>query len=50
MCPVCLASGGVIAASVVSTGSLTAVLVKVFRGKKVAENTCKDSPEEKEKE
>ena len=34
MCPVCLASAGMIVGSVVSAGGLTAVMVKIFRGKK----------------
>jgi hypothetical protein len=48
MCPVCLASAGVIAGSVVSTGGLTAALVKVLRKKKIDQNTLKDSPKGKE--
>jgi hypothetical protein len=34
MCPVCMASAGLIVGSVVTTGGLTAVLVKIFRRKK----------------
>jgi hypothetical protein len=34
MCPVCLATAGLIVGSVVSTGGLTAVVVKILRGKK----------------
>jgi hypothetical protein len=31
MCPLCLASAGVVMGSVVSTGGLTAIALKVFR-------------------
>jgi hypothetical protein len=31
MCPVCMASAGLIVGSVVSAGGLTAVVVKIFR-------------------
>jgi hypothetical protein len=34
MCPVCLASAGLVVGSVVTTGGVTAVLVKIFRRKK----------------
>jgi hypothetical protein len=34
MCPVCLASTGLVVGSVVTTGGVTAVLVKIFRRKK----------------
>ena len=34
MCPVCIASAGLIAGSVVSTGGLTALVVKVLSKKK----------------
>lgn len=31
MCPVCMASAGLIVGSVISTGGLTAVVVKILR-------------------
>jgi hypothetical protein len=34
MCPVCMASAGLVVGSFVSTGGLTAVVVKLFRPKK----------------
>jgi hypothetical protein len=34
MCPVCMASAGLVVGSVVSTGGLTALVVKVLRRKK----------------
>ena len=34
MCPACMASAAVVAGSVMSTGGLTALAVKVFRSKK----------------
>ena len=37
MCPACLASAALIGGSVVSTGGLTAIVVKVFRLKKSSE-------------
>jgi hypothetical protein len=46
MCPACLASAGVVVGSAVSTGGLTALVVKVFRKKKVEKSDSK----EKEKE
>jgi hypothetical protein len=36
MCPACLASAALIVSSVVSTGGLTAIAVKVFHSKKYA--------------
>jgi len=36
MCPVCAASAGLVVGSVVSTGGVTALLVKIFRGRKRA--------------
>ena len=41
MCPVCLASAGLVAGSVVSTGGLTALVVKVFGKKKGEKNHSK---------
>jgi hypothetical protein len=34
MCPVCMASAGLVAGSVVTTGGLTALVVKLFSKKK----------------
>ena len=34
MCPACLAAAGAVVSSAVSTGGLTALVVKVFRKKK----------------
>jgi hypothetical protein len=34
MCPACLASAGIVLGSVVSTGGLTALVMKVLRKKK----------------
>jgi hypothetical protein len=34
MCPACLASAGIVLGSVVSTGGVTALLMKVLRKKK----------------
>jgi hypothetical protein len=36
MCPACLASAALMVGSVVSTGGLTALAVKIFRSKKQA--------------
>ena len=47
MCPACLASAAMIVGSVVSTGGVTALAVKLFRAKK---NTKKSCVETKEKE
>jgi len=41
MCPVCMASAGLVAGSVVSTGGLTALVVKVFGKKKGEKNDSK---------
>lgn len=46
MCPACIASAGVIVGSAVSTGGLTALVMKIVRKKKIE----KTDPEEKEKE
>ena len=40
MCPACMATAGLVAGSVVSTGGVTALIVKVLRTKK---NEKKDS-------
>lgn len=42
MCPACVASAGVILGSVVSTGGLTALVVKVLRKKKVEKSDSKE--------
>jgi len=34
MCPACMASAALVAGSLVTTGGMTAFLVKIFRGKK----------------
>ena len=44
MCPACIASAGVVLGSAVSTGGLTALVVKVLRKKK------DDKSDSKEKE
>jgi len=42
MCPVCMASAGVVVGSAVSTGGLTALVVKVLRKKKSEKNESKE--------
>ena len=42
MCPACVASAGVVVGSVVSTGGLTALVVKVLRKKKSEKSELKD--------
>jgi hypothetical protein len=42
MCPACVASAGVVLGSAVSTGGLTALLVKVLRRKKVEKSDSKE--------
>lgn len=42
MCPACLASAGVVVGSVVSTGGVTALVMKVLRKKKVEKNISKE--------
>ena len=39
MCPACVASAGVLVSSVVSTGGLTALIVKVLRNTKKGEKS-----------
>ena len=46
MCPACLATAGVVVSSAVSTGGLTALVVKVLRKKK----NEKSNPNEKEQQ
>jgi len=41
MCPVCMAGAGLVAGSVVSTGGLTALVVKVLSRKKGEKNDSK---------
>ena len=41
MCPVCMASAGLLVASVVSTGGVTALVVNVLRRKKSETNDSK---------
>ncbi len=42
MCPACVASAGVVLGSAVSTGGLTALVVKLFRKKKSEKNDSKE--------
>jgi len=42
MCPACVASAGVVLGSAVSTAGLTALVVKVFRKKKVEKSDSKE--------
>jgi hypothetical protein len=42
MCPACVASAGVVLGSAVSTGGLTALVVKVLRKKKVEKSDSKE--------
>src|SRR5437667_302680 len=42
MCPACIASAGVVAGSVVSTGGITALVMKVLRKKKGGKNYLKE--------
>jgi hypothetical protein len=44
MCPACLASAALIAGSVVSTGGVSAIVIKLFRRKK---NGSANDPEHK---
>jgi len=52
MCPLCVASAGVVMGSVVSGGGLTALAVKLLRQKQVGENNSmlKEILNEKDKE
>jgi hypothetical protein len=47
MCPVCLASAGVVVAGVVSTGGVTALVAKILYKSKT--NSAKNDSTEKEK-
>jgi len=42
MCPACIASAGVVVGSAVSTGGLTALVVKVLRKKKGEKSESKE--------
>lgn len=42
MCPACVASAGMIVGSVVSTGGVTALVMKVLRKKKSGKNEVKE--------
>lgn len=46
MCPACIASAGVVVGSAVSTGGLTALVVKVLRKKKGEQSDSKDKDKE----
>jgi len=41
MCPACIASAGVMVGSAVSTGGLTALVVRVLRKKKIDQSNPK---------
>jgi hypothetical protein len=42
MCPACIASAGMVAGSVVSTGGVTALVMKVLRKKKGEKSNSKE--------
>jgi hypothetical protein len=42
MCPACIASAGIVVGSVVSTGGVTALVMKVFRKQKPKKNDSKE--------
>lgn len=42
MCPACIASAGVVVGSVVSTGGVTALVMKVLRKKKTEKSDSKE--------
>ena len=42
MCPACVASAGVVVGSVVSTGGLSALVLKVLRKKKAEKSDSKE--------
>ena len=46
MCPVCMASAGLVVGSVASTGGLTALVVKVLSKKKGEKNDSKAKEQE----
>jgi hypothetical protein len=49
MCPVCLATAAWIAAGVTSTGGLSALAVKTFRGQNEEANTTNKTSEQGER-
>ena len=48
MCPACIASAGVVVGSVVSTGGLTALVMKVLRKKKSGKSESQNQEKERE--
>lgn len=42
MCPACLASVGMVVGSVMSTGGVTALVIKVLRKQKAEKNVTKE--------
>lgn len=42
MCPACIASAGVVLGSAVSTGGVTALVLRVFRKKKAQKSDSKE--------
>ena len=42
MCPACIASAGMVVGSVVSTGGVTALVMKVLRSKKTEKSISKE--------
>jgi hypothetical protein len=42
MCPACIASAGLVVGGVVSSGGVTALVVRVFRKKKNEKNDSKE--------
>lgn len=42
MCPACIASAGMVVGSVVSTGGVTALVMKVLRKKKTEKSDSKE--------
>jgi len=50
MCPACMASAALVAGSVVSTGGLTALAVKVFRPKKSGQTEVSENVTERTKD
>jgi hypothetical protein len=48
MCPACIASAGVVVGSAVSTGGLTALVMKVLRKKKSGKSESQNQEKERE--
>ena len=48
MCPACIASAGVVVGSAVSTGGLTALVMKVLRKKKSGKSESQHQEKERE--